>query len=48
MTKYVVELELDIVEGNPRKWNWYELLDLQDGESVYVSSKLVDEFVDND
>ena len=43
MTKYLVTLELDLIEGNPRKWNWHELLDLTAEESVWVDSKIVEE-----
>ena len=39
MKTYEVTLTLTIKEGNPRKWNWHELLDLHEGEEVWVSSK---------
>ena len=39
MKTYEVTLTLTIKEGNPRKWNWHELLDLQEGEEVWVDSK---------
>lgn len=39
MPKYEVILELEIEEGNPRKWNWSELLDLNSNETVWVDSK---------
>lgn len=39
MKTYEVILTLTIEEGNPRKWNWFELLDLQENEEVWVDSK---------
>ena len=43
MNTYEVTLTLTIEEGNPRKWNWFELLDLGLDEQVWVSSKLIEE-----
>lgn len=43
MRKYEVTLYLEIEEGNPRKWNWSEILDLYPPESVWCESKEITE-----
>ena len=39
MKTYEVTLTLTIEYGNPEKWGWYEMLELHEGEEVWVSSK---------
>jgi hypothetical protein len=42
MDKFKVTLELTTGWGNPRKWDWHTLLDLDGEESVFVEVERVE------